>query len=329
MVCLLKVLLKSLIMASELYFIKFVARDSIQRTFVVFGAIANKQKNTIEKFETLVSHSPELININSDYTYKDVVNRIQKFMFEGNQVQSATLTLVNSFMNSFASESYLVELMYYLEYENSEKLNELIRQNLSKVLGKGDYLINTIFHSIERDEIDAIAARDDLSEKPKEKEFDESLIPSGSLVAKFTYALSPVTGTRVDELKIGDRIMVKFNPDDDVASNVINLLSLKDDGGIIRPVPATVIDIKKSPKEVDTIIKVTDGVFGRYKEVETTVKVKMAGFETLATTVKRKTGTEIVEDKPKREFHFNFGTIGVAALVGLIIVAWIIAYVFL
>lgn len=85
--------------------------------------------------------------------------------------------------------------------------------------------------------------------------------------------------------------MVKFNPDDDVASNVINLLSLKDDGGIIRP-PATVIDIKKSPKEVDTIIKVTDGVFGRYKEVETTVKVKMAGFETLATTVKRKTARD-------------------------------------
>jgi hypothetical protein len=105
-------------MSSDLYFIKFVARDSIQRTFVVFAAVANKQKNSIEKFDTLVSHSQELININSDYTYKDVVNRIQKFMFEGNHVQSATLTLVNSFKNSFASESYMVEMLYYLEYEN-------------------------------------------------------------------------------------------------------------------------------------------------------------------------------------------------------------------
>ena len=95
-------------MPSDLYFIKFVARDSIQRTFVVFAGVANKQKNIIERFETLVSHSNELININSDYTYKDVVNRIQKFMFEGNHVQSATLTLVNSFKNSFNSESYLV-----------------------------------------------------------------------------------------------------------------------------------------------------------------------------------------------------------------------------
>ncbi|HNK96013.1 MAG TPA: hypothetical protein PKK42_23500, partial [Leptospiraceae bacterium] len=199
-------------MASDLYFIKFVARDSIQRTFVVFAGIANKQKNTIERFETLVSHSNELININSDYTYKDVVNRIQKFMFEGNHIQSATLTLINSFKNSFASESYLVEMMYYLEYDNSEKLNELLKQNLSKVLGKGDYLINTIFHPIQRDEIDASSVREDIIDKAKDKDFVDSLIPAGSLVGNFTYVLSPVTGTRVDELRIGDRIMIKFTP---------------------------------------------------------------------------------------------------------------------
>jgi len=316
-------------MSSDLYFIKFVARDSIQRTFVVFAAVANKQKNNIEKFETLVSHSPELININSDYTYKDVVNRIQKFMFEGNHVQSATLTLVNSFKNSFSSESYLVEMLYYLEYENSEKLNELLKQNLSKVLGKGDYLINTIFHSIEREELDGTAVKEDLTEKPKEKEYEDGLIPPGSLVSKFTYVLSPVTGTRVDELRIGDRIMVKFATDDEISNNVINLLSLKDEAGIIRPVPATIIDIKKNPKEVDTIVKITDGIFGRYKEAETTVKVKLAGFETLATTIKKKNDSEILENKPRRQFNVNLNTIGVASLIGLLIVAWIVAYVFL
>jgi hypothetical protein len=196
-------------------------------------------------------------------------------------------------------------------------------------LGKGDYLINTIFHSIEREELDASSAREDVSEKPKEKEFDEGLIPPGSLVAKFTYVLSPVTGTRVDELRIGDRIMVKFSPEDEVSNNVINLLSLKDDGGLIRPVPATVVDIKKNPKEVDTIIKVTDGVFGRYAEKETTVKVKMAGFETLATTIKKKNDAEILEEKPRKQFHLNLNTIGVAAILGFLIVAWIVAYVFL
>ncbi len=316
-------------MSSDLYFIKFVARDSIQRTFVVFAAIANKQKNTIERFDTLVSHSNELININSDYTYKDVVNRIQKFTFEGNHVQSATLTLVNSFKNSFSSESYLVEMMYYLEYENSEKLNELLRQNLSKVLGKSDYLINTIFHSIERDELDASSVKEEAIDRSKDnKEFTDGLIPTGSLVANFTYVLSPVTGTRVDELRIGDRIMVKFSPDTEVANNVINLLSLKDDGGIIRPVPATIIEIKKTPTEVESIIKITDGVFGRYSEKETTVKVKLAGFETLATTIKRKPDSEIVEERhPRKPFHIGLNTIGIAAIIGLLIVAWIVAYI--
>jgi hypothetical protein len=251
-------------------------------------------------------------------------------MFEGNHVQSATLTLVNSFKNSFNSESYLVEMMYYLEYDNPEKLNELLKQNLSKVLGKGDYLINTIFHSIERDEIDASAVREEVNERSKDKEFAEGLIPPGSVVSAFTYVLSPVTGTRVDELRIGDRIMVKFSPDSEPANNVINLLSLKDDAGIIRPVPATIIEIKKSPSEVEAIIKVTDGVFGRYAEKETTVKVKLAGFETLATTIKRKPESEIIEDRPPRKpFHIGMNTIGVAAIIGLLIVAWILTYIFL
>lgn len=316
-------------MASDLFFIKFVARDSIQRTFVVFAGIANKQKNIIERFETLVSHSNELININSDYTYKDVVNRIQKFMFEGNHVQSATLTLINSFKNSFSSEGYLVEMMYYLEYDNTEKLNELIKQNLSKVLGKGDYLINTIFHPIEREEIDTSAIKEEFIDKSKEKDFVESLIPQGSLVANFTYVLSPVTGTRVDELRIGDRIMIKFTPDNDVSNNVINLLSLKEEGGVIRPVPATVIEIKKSPAEIDAIVKVTDGIFGRYSEKETTVKVKLAGFETLATTIKKKNDEEYLDEKTHKQFQFKLGSIGIAVLVGLLIVAWIITYIFL
>ena len=84
------------------------------------------------------------------------------------------------------------------------------------------------------DELDASSVKEEFLEKSKEKEFAEGLIPAGSLIANFTYVLSPVTGTRVDELRIGDRIMVKFAPDNEVSNNVINLLSLKDDGGIIR-----------------------------------------------------------------------------------------------
>ncbi|HNK94512.1 MAG TPA: hypothetical protein PKK42_15870, partial [Leptospiraceae bacterium] len=122
---------------------------------------------------------------------------------------------------------------------------------------------------------------------------------------------------------------IKFTPDNEVSNNVINLLSLKEEGGGIRPVPATVIDIKKSPAEVDAVVKVTDGVFGRYSEKETTVKVKLAGFETLATTIKKKNDEEYLEDKPKKQFHFKVGTIGVAAVVGFLIVAWILTYIFL
>ena len=43
------------------------------------------------------------------------------------------------------------------------------------------------------------------------KNLVEGLIPPGSFSCKFFIRIIPVTGTRVDELRIGDRIMVKFS----------------------------------------------------------------------------------------------------------------------
>ena len=45
--------------------------------------------------------------------------------------------------------------------------------------------------------------------------------------------------------------------------------------------------------------------------------------------IKKKNDSEILENKPRRQFNFNLNTIGVASLIGLLIVAWIVAYVFL
>jgi hypothetical protein len=319
-------------MSSNLYFLKFVASDSLQRTFVLFGAVFNKQKNAVEKFETLVSYSPDLTKINNDYTLRDLTSRIQKFMLEGNYVQNATLSLINTFKNSFSLETYVMELIYYVEFENHDKLVELLKQNLVKILGKSDVSINVKFDAVEKEDLEKSSyANENVVEKPVEPVLSlEDIIPEGAIVAPFTFVLSPVHGVKVDDLKNGDKVLIKFSPEDESANNIINLLSLKDDSGIIRPAPATIVDIRKQPNQIDTIVKLTDGIFAKYTELETSIKVKLATNEPISSTSKKVDEFEISDRENKSPIHgLNLATILTAIILGVLLVAWILTIVFL
>ena len=319
-------------MSSNLYFLKFVASDSLQRTFVLFGAVLNKQKNSIEKFETLVSYSPDLTKINNDYTLRDLTSRIQKFMLEGNYVQNATLSLINTFKNSFSLETYVMELIYYVEFENHDKLVELLKQNLVKILGKSDVSINIKFDSVEKEDLEKSSyGNENLVEKQTEPiPSIEDIIPEGAIVAPFTFVLSPVHGVKVDDLKNGDKVLIKFSPEEEVANNIINLLSLKDDTGIIRPAPATIVDIRKQPNQVDTIVKLTDGIFAKYTELETSIKVKLATNESISSSTKKVDEFEISDRETKNPIYgLNTATIFTAIILGVLLVAWLLTIVFL
>ena len=322
---------------SELYFLKFVAKDSIQRTHVIFCAVANQQKNTIEKFETLVSYSPELINIQTDFTYKDVVSKIQKFMLEGNYVQNATLSLSNTFKNSISNESFLMEFIYYLQTENEDKLNELLKQQLVKILGKNDVYINSKFYPISREDIDKTAHESkiqDVASDISELNDASSVIPAGAIVTNFSFVLSPVNGTRADELKVNDKVMIKIAPENEVANNVINLLSLKDDAGIIRHAPATIAEIKRNQSEIYYVVKLIDGVFAKYTETEVSVRVKLATNETLSSNSKSIEEFEIYENSKKNSrsssgSNINMTTILIAGAISFILISWILVSVLL
>jgi hypothetical protein len=320
---------------SELYFLKFVAKDSIQRTNVIFCAIANKQKNTIEKFETLVSYSPELINIQTDFTYKDVVSKIQKFMLEGNYVQNATLSFSTTLKNSFSNESFVLEFIYYLETENEDKLNELLKQQLVKILGKNDVYINSKFYPISKDDVDKTAHENKSAEVTTDISHisDSNIIPQGSIVTNFTFSLSPVHGVRADELKVNDKVMIKIAPENEVANNVINLLSLKDDVGIVRPAPATIAEIKRNQNEIYYVVKITDGIFAKNTETEIAVRVKLATSETLSSSSKTAEEFEIYDSSKQSSSSLGIGisptTLLIAGAISFVIIAWILVSVLL
>lgn len=321
---------------SELFFLKFVAKDSIQRTHVIFCAIANQQKNTVEKFEALVSYSPELINIQTDFTYKDVVSKIQKFMLEGNYVQNATLSFTNTFKNSISNESFLMEFIYYLQTENEDKLNELLKQQLVKILGKNDVYINSKFYPISREDIDKTAhdsKTQDASTDISQLHDSSSVIPQGAIITNFSFVLSPVHGTRADELKVNDKVMIKISPENEVANNVINLLSLKDDAGIIRHAPAIIAEIKRNQNEIYYVVKLIDGVFAKYTETEVSVRVKLATNETLSSSSKSIEEFEIYDNSKKNSrssaSNLNLTTVLIAGAISFILIAWILVSVLL
>lgn len=320
-------------MAGNLFFFKFTARDTVQRTFVLGCGVVNKQKNSVDKFEILVSHANDCININSEYTYRDTVSRIQKYILEGHSVTSATQSLGNYFRNAFATETFLMELIYYLEFNNLEKLTEQLRNILGRVLGKDDFPVTAYITNLDKEELEKpsqaeVQAAAEAAQ-PKEETVRSAMVPADALEGKFSFVLSPVTGTRADELKIGDRIMIRLTEEDESSKNIINLLMIKDEAGNIRSVPATIVDFKKTSKEVMIIVKVTDGVFAKNVETETAIKVRMAGFETLSSIIAGEYNP--VLDKSgdvKKESDFQVSSFMVLSVVVLLIIAWVVIYFF-
>ncbi|MCB1193516.1 MAG: hypothetical protein H7A23_00360 [Leptospiraceae bacterium] len=322
----------------NIYFIKLIYEASDLNAYILFCTIINKQTGAIEGFDTVVSKIPEIHDNPERYTYRDFINKIQKLKITGNYAQSSTIIFSESLKTSFSNESFMVELLHYLEHNEHENIATLLSQNIARALGKAETQdIQVRVELVDREELDKTTDDLDFSDDTQDMPDDipsgkgknkkpEDIIPEGAMEIKFNFVLSPVTGTRIDELKVGDKVMVKILPEDSTSRNVINLLLLKEDSGIIKHIPATIANIVTSESgEIQIIVKITDGIYGKYLETEeSTIKVKMAGPESLA-TINKQDVEEVKKLKEERESNFP---LTISLVVGIFIILWIIIIFF-
>ena len=110
----------------QFYFIKFTARDIPSKTNVMVVITIPKGKNSVDKFDVLVSQNTEASAMYSTDSFRECMNKIQRIVLAGQGSQSSIHSLSNAYKLSFQSESYMIELLHYLEYSEDDKVKHLI-----------------------------------------------------------------------------------------------------------------------------------------------------------------------------------------------------------
>ncbi|MCC6274606.1 MAG: hypothetical protein IT569_01990 [Leptospiraceae bacterium] len=317
--------------SDNVYSIRFIAKDESSGYFCIFCGIFDSLNGKFDLYETLVSSQVTFSKVSPQATYKDYSNAIQSTKYKGEFSQNYTSSLTEGYRFTFLSENFIEELRHYLEHKDNERLTYLFQQPLIQILGSGAKLeINLLYDLISRQDIEKASQAENSTENPSD--LAGSIIPQGSMVVNFKFALSPVSGIKVSDLKEGSRVMVKVVPGDTNSNNAINLLKLKDEGGNVKIIPASIVFINHTSKGAETVIKVTDSIFGKYIEEEPSIKVKLAGNETLASVTSPQIETRRpVVNHPKPESNESSSlpitllvALGLLGIVGAFIVIFML-----
>ncbi len=151
-------------------------------------------------------------------------------------------------------------------------------------------------------------------------------VNENATVLQVSPILSPVKGIPVTDLKIGNKIMVKIELVSEKANYYIHLYKLKEDG-VIRPLPAEVVDIKSysSDGAIEIMAKIDEGVFGKCVEEEIQVKVRIFdpkedySIEKNNKEIKNKVALETSSDGSRFiVFLFGLAIVLLAALIGIV-----------
>ena len=271
-----------------LYSLRFNYRDNASNVNALCCILINIAASAIESFEAIASNSASMMSFPVSGTFRDFYDKIQAAKYKSEYAPSITQSLSEALKSSFASQSYREELIHYLDSSDNDKIQYLIKQVLVQSLGNSESNIQISFDKITRQDLDKTTMGDEIAGQTAQGDSPMPGIPPGSMIVNYKFVLSPVSGTKVTELREGMRIIVKITAGEANSNNAINLLNLKEDGGVIKNIPAAIVSIKHGMKSSEAIIKITDGIFGKYTEEEPAIKVKMAGLETLASVTSGK-----------------------------------------
>lgn len=309
----------------SLYSLRFNFRDNASNLNAVACILINIAAGSIESFEAVASNSSSITGIQMNGTFRDFYNKIQASKYKSEYAPSITQILSESLKSAFASQSYREELIHYLDSGDMDKIKYQLKQILIQSLGNSESDIQITFDKITRKDLEKTNLSDPFAIGSAESGSQTQGVPAGSMIINYKFVLSPVSGTKVSELKEGNRIMVKITPGDANSNNAINLLNLKEEGGLIKNVPATIVSIKHSTNSSEAVIKITDGIFGKYTEEETSIKVKMAGIETLASVtagkspeVKNNSSTASAPRSAKDENPLLIPILAILGILGIV-----------
>jgi hypothetical protein len=208
-------------------------------------------------------------------------NKFEEFIvdrkWKGNYSNSITTSISEAF-NKLPEDIKSINALYESAYNyDYDKMDVILDDIINRAIHDKNLTMETIIQEISQQELQNIK---DKRSKPQKNEEDQNEKKDDSnVILKIKPVLAPLNGKPIYELRIGDRIMVSIIPASNKENYYIELNDLRDEKkGIIKPIPATVNDIKSSSSKntpIEILTEIMPGVYGLCLEDEKLIKLKL------------------------------------------------------
>lgn len=233
--------------------------------------VLNMRAKTIEDVYTIVDNKLIASQLDSTLPFEafklSIINYIKK-----NDPNLEMMGRLRDAINNTEIKDQIFSNLLKEDKFDAEKLKVIFSELIFKVLTESNSAIK-----IEQEEVDLFRIHrsitpDESSDENKDEKIEvestdnsdnavkeEIHIRNISLVLlKTEPVLSPVRGTLLSELQLGDEIMVKIVDEREIGEYLADLLKAKKDNNVI-PIPATIKDIKKQDETGNMMILVQFG----------------------------------------------------------------------
>jgi len=266
----------------SLYSLKVVLRDDSNSVYSMVATLVDPREIVVKKFECVASGSPQNL-LSAKATFQDFTNRCQRIVYKSEQLKNISKSLQEVMKSSYNSESFVTELLHYMDHNQMDRIQFLFYQIHHKTTGHSDPKIETHFELIDQKDSEKVTILEDESAPPTGAQAQGGMpgffIPPDKQVVQFRFQLSPVAGKPLNQCAPGETVYIRLLPGDGVTDSIINSLDLKDESGVIKQVPAKIVNIGNSKNVSEVVIKINEQIYGRIIEEENSVKVKT--FDTI------------------------------------------------
>jgi hypothetical protein len=241
----------------------------------------------VDGFNAVISTFSTVYGLEPNAGWDRYEENILDLKWKGNSNTTLSSSLMEEISRMSKDETHKNQLYDYLMGSDYQSADTFMSEIVNRIINDKNLILESFISHISPEEFQEIREKRTRTEEP----VLEENVEDGSVILPIDPILSPVKGKPVYELKIGDKLMVRIIPKSDKANYFIDLMSLRSEG-VIKPVPADIIDIKSSGKNtpIEILTQLGPGVYGKCIEPEKEVKLRLYDLASDGPIEKSKSG---------------------------------------
>lgn len=264
------------------YFLKGRFRSSINNLYGLFLIVFNPQKS-IESIHSVVSTFSNIYDLEPHLEWHLFEEKITDIRWKGNCNMNMTNAMLSMFETVNKDSKARDELYSMISTYNYTQIEIMIFDLINRIVRDKEATLESGIQESTPEEVSHIREQKRVEHEQKNAKSAAPLpsynfqVEEGATVVPVNMILSPVQGKLLYELKVGDKIMLKFNPKTDLGNFYLDLYQLKTPEGKIKGIPGEVIDIKADAKNlpVNILARIDEHMYGVASEEDRHVRVTL------------------------------------------------------